>query len=140
MNEELLLHELVRWENYNEYEGHCLATWHDRMACFYLQLQPAEWAALQPGMRWNAPVLLQRFGGVRHCPEAQQQPLLEQLSGVNYRVQGEVLSQDGEQIVLGMPWGHLLVDLDERQPDALIGQWVRLEGVLQARWPDHTQH
>jgi hypothetical protein len=34
MNEELLLHELVRWENYNEYEGHCLATWHDRVACF----------------------------------------------------------------------------------------------------------
>ncbi|MBE9607903.1 hypothetical protein [Chitinilyticum piscinae] len=134
--EALLLHELVRWDEYNDYEGHCLASWHGRQDCFYLQLQPDEWDALHPGLCWHAPVFLQRYGRLQHCPAGERVPALIRLDGVNYRVQGEVLAQDGENIVLAMPWGHLQVDLNLREPAAMCGQWLRLEGVLQAQWPD----
>lgn len=135
----LLVHALDRWEEFNEYEGSCRATWNGREYCFRVILVGEEWNRVRVGFTWEADIYFDCDSPVEildHAPSLV--PGLTPVAGVNYSLCGRILRQVEEGVLVAIPQT-LTVALEhcKRQGgDVLRGRWVRSAGSLQARMPD----
>lgn len=130
-----VIQNIVRWPEYNEYEGQMTGTFDQHLVTVYVQMYSGnQWDLYAPGDQLTASLWLERDGAIERMVEPTL-PGLKQQQGANYQVGGQVIFIEGEQVYLdvGFP---LRVDMDwpvtgrERFPAFGVGDWLRVVGVL----------
>jgi hypothetical protein len=129
------VHKVVRWTEYNEYEGQMEGAFDEHPVTVYVQVyHEPDWEQYTPGIVVPAQLWLERSGAVERM-EGLMAPELRQEKGVRYQAIGKVLAAEGEEVWLDSLFP-LRVDMDwpvqgrERFPQFAAGDWLKVQGVL----------
>ncbi len=135
----LLVHSLERWEEFNEYEGSCRATWNGRQYCFRVVLIGDEWNRVRVGFTWEAEVDFDPYSPVELLDDSPTLTAgISPVAGINHILCGRILRQVEDGVHVAAPHT-VLVTASERQyqgAPAQPGRWLRARGTLEARMPD----
>lgn len=135
----LLVHSLERWEEFNEYEGSCRATWNGREYCFRVLLVGDEWDRVRVGFTWEAEVHFDPYSPVELLDDSPDLTAgISPVAGINHILCGRILGQVEDGVNVAAPQT-VLVTASERQLQGAPvepGRWLRARGTMEARMPD----
>lgn len=135
----LLVHSLERWEEFNEYEGSCRATWNGREYCFRVLLVGDEWDRVRVGFTWEADIHFDPYSPVELLDDSPDLTAgISPVAGVNHILCGRILRQVEDGVYVAAPQS-VLVTASERQLQGgpvAPRRWLRARGTMEARMPD----
>jgi hypothetical protein len=138
MTHTLRVRQVVRWTQFNEYEGVIHGDLDGIPVTCYVLVPTTDWDSYRPGTAVEVDAWVERTGGVETLPPGSQ-ATLTQVDGAVYEVAGMITQQDGEQVNVDsiLP---VRIDLDLRarcQPPRLrTGDVIRVRGILKVDLPD----
>jgi hypothetical protein len=136
----LVVRNVVRWEDFNEYEGEVHGELDGTLVEAYLLGSIDEWDnVFRPGAALDVDAWIERSGEFETLP-AGSPAELKQVDGVVYEITGTVTAVDGEQLLVesALP---MRVDLDLGHARANthgvnVGDTIRVRGMLKVDLPD----
>ena len=139
-----IIQNIVRWTDYNEYEGQLEGSFNQYPLTVYVQMYSGnDWAYYAAGDQVDARLWLERSGTVERIA-GPVTPALRQQKEVYYEAIGQVTSIEGEQVQLDSVFP-LRVDMDwpvkgrEQFPVFGVGDWLKVVGVLRLSLDDEEE-
>jgi hypothetical protein len=142
MTHALHVRDVIRWTDFNEYEGEVHGELDGVPVHGYVLAAPAEqWDSYRPGASLDVDAWLERSGEVERLPAGSPSGLTH-VDGVVYDVAGTVAEVDGEQLQVESTLP-IRVDLDRTTGSTLpvvkVGDVVRVRGILKIDLPDEDE-
>jgi hypothetical protein len=138
MTHTLRVREVVRWTEFNEYEGVIHGELDGVPVTCYVLVPTTEWDSYRPGTAVEVDAWVERTGDVDTLPPGSQ-AALTQVDGAIYEVAGIITQQCDEQVRVDSTLP-IRIDLDLparwQPPQLRIGDVIRVRGILKIDLPD----